>query len=89
MKMMEDHPYADPENAARRILEIANGVEPIKSRIHIEKVNGPFLFGDRATAAEYSAGLKFAIERGWLDLHESGTYVALLPTGNSERETGR
>ena len=33
-------------------------------RIYIEKINVPFLFGDKATAAEYSAGLKFAIERG-------------------------
>ena len=29
----------------------------------------------RGTPAEYSAGLKLAIERGWLWLHESGTYV--------------
>jgi hypothetical protein len=36
-------------------------------RIHIEKINAPFLFRERATPAEYSAGLKLAIERaaGW------------------------
>jgi hypothetical protein len=27
------------------------------------------------TPEEYSAGLKFAIDRGWLWKHESGTYV--------------
>lgn len=26
-------------------------------------------------------GLKYAIERGWLELHESGTYVRLMPQG--------
>jgi hypothetical protein len=57
-------PYADPEKAARRILEIANAVEPIQGRIHIEKINEPFLFRDRASPAEYGAGLKLAIERG-------------------------
>jgi hypothetical protein len=31
----------------------------------------------RASPAEYGAGLKLAIERGWLWLHESGTYVKL------------
>jgi hypothetical protein len=31
------------------------------------------LFEHKATPAEYSAGLKFAIERGWLVKHESGT----------------
>ena len=81
MKMMEDRPYADPEKAARRILEIANGVEPVNGRIHIEKVNGPFLFGDKATASEYRAGLNLAIERGWLEMHESGTYLKFLPAG--------
>jgi len=39
------------------------------------------LFGDKATPAEYSAGLKLAIDRGWLDLHESGTYVKLTQSG--------
>jgi len=50
-------------------------------RIYIEKIDGPFLFGDNATPAEYSAGLKFAIEWGWLELHESGTYVRFTPAG--------
>jgi len=81
MNYATDRPYADPEKAARRILEIANAVEPIQGRVHIEKINAPFLYRDQATAAEYSAGLKLAIERGWLDLHESGTYVAFTPAG--------
>jgi len=81
MKYATARPYADPEKAARRILEIANTVEPIHGRIHIEKINGPFLFSDRASPAEYSAGMKLAIERGWLEMHESGTYVAFTPAG--------
>ena len=71
MKYAADRPYADPDKAARRILEIANAVEPIQGRIHIEKINGPFLFRDRGSPAEYGAGLKLAIERGWLDMHGS------------------
>src|SRR3954454_23658119 len=31
-----------------------------------EKINEPFLFRDGASPAEYGAGLKLAIERGWL-----------------------
>jgi hypothetical protein len=46
-------------------------------RIYIEKINGPFLFSDTGTPAEYSAGLKHAAERGWLEVHESGTFVRL------------
>ena len=29
--------------------------------------------------AEYKAGLNLAIARGWLWLHESGTYVRFMP----------
>jgi hypothetical protein len=35
----------------------------------------------RGTPAEYSAGLKLAIERGLLWLHESGTFVRLTEEG--------
>jgi hypothetical protein len=72
-------PYADPEKAA--ILEIANTVEPIQGRIHIEKINEPFLFRDRGSPPEYGAGLKLAIDRGWLKMHRSGTYVKFTPAG--------
>ena len=47
-------------------------------RIHIEKINWPFLSEFKGG---YSAGLKLAIERGWLWMHESGTYVKLTPAG--------
>jgi hypothetical protein len=79
MKYAAPRPYADPEKAARRILEIANSVEPIQGRIHIEKIKEPFLFRDRGSPAEYGAGLK--LERGWLKMHESGTFVTFTPAG--------
>ena len=66
----------------RRLLEHARAFEPIQEgRIYIEKLNGPFLFIDKGSPAEYSAGLKLAVERGWLRLHESGTYVKFTPAG--------
>jgi hypothetical protein len=60
--------------------EVANSVEA-DGRIPIEMINAPFLFRERATPAEYSAGLKLAIERGWLVLHESGTFVRFTQAG--------
>ena len=82
MKYASARPYADPENAVRRILEIANAFEPVQEgRISIEKLNGPFLFGDKGTPAEYRAGLDLAIERGWLEMHDSGTYVKFTAAG--------
>ena len=76
MKFAPDRPYSNPEKAARKLLEIANTVEVTQDgRIHIEKINGPILFREKGTPAEYKAGLDLAIERGWLVMHESGTFV--------------
>ena len=80
MKYATDREYTDPEKAARKLLEIANTVEAIQDgRIHIEKINAPFL--KVGSPAEYGAGLELAITRGWLWLHESGTYVKFTQTG--------
>jgi hypothetical protein len=82
LKLTADRPFADPDKAARRLLEHAHAFEPIQEgRIYIEKLNGPFLFGDKGTPAEYRAGLELAIARGWLELHDSGTYVKFTPAG--------
>jgi hypothetical protein len=57
MKYAIAHPFADPEIAARRLLEHAQAFEPVHDgRIYIEKINGPFLFGDKATPAESAPG---------------------------------
>ena len=81
LKLTTDRPFADPDKAARRLLEHAHAFEPIQEgRIYIEKLNGPFLFIDKGSPAKYTAGLKFAISRSWLKLHESGTFVKLTQT---------
>jgi hypothetical protein len=80
MKYADARLFADPEKAARKLLEIANATEAIQDgRIHIEKINGPFLFTHGGSPAEYGAGLDLAIARGWLLKHESGTYVKFTP----------
>jgi hypothetical protein len=82
VKYTADRPFADPEKAALKLLEIANTVEPVQDgRIHIEKINGPFLFKEGGTPAEYGAGLELAIANGWLWRHESGVYVKFMQAG--------
>jgi hypothetical protein len=62
---VQPRPFADPEAAARKLTEIANGLEPLQDdRIHIELINGPFLFEHKGSPAEYKAGLDLAIARG-------------------------
>jgi len=79
MKLTTDRPYADPDKAARRLMQHAHAFEPVQDgRIYIEKLNAPFLFGDKGTPA----GLDLAIERGWLETHDSGTFVKLTQGGS-------
>ena len=79
MKLTSERPFADPEAAARKLVEIAAGIEAVQDgRIHIEKINAPFLYTLKASGPEFGAGIKMAVERGWLELHESGTYMRML-----------
>ena len=82
MKLTKDRPYADPEAAARKLIELANSVEALQDGlIFAALIKGPFLFSLKGTPAEYTAGLKLAIERGWIEMNESGTYVKFTQTG--------
>jgi hypothetical protein len=65
MKFVEPNYFNDPDAAARRLVEIANAAEPVQdSRIHIEKINRPFLYTEGGSPTEYGAGMKLAIESG-------------------------
>jgi hypothetical protein len=81
-KFVEPRLFADPEAAAKKLMEIAGGIEPVQDgRIFIELLNYPFLYELKGSPAEYKAGLDPAIARGWLWKHESGTYVKLTQSG--------
>jgi hypothetical protein len=71
-KYVQPRSFADPDAAARKIVEIANSIEAVQDgRIHVEKINAPFLYQLKSSPAEYGAGMKRAIENGWLKMHES------------------
>jgi hypothetical protein len=81
MKYAANRPFADPEKAAHKLIELANSVEPyMDQRVLIELINGPFLKAG-GSAAECQAGLDLAIANGWLSRHESGTYVKFTQAG--------
>ncbi|MBM7483914.1 hypothetical protein ACVWWI_002770 [Bradyrhizobium sp. USDA 3686] len=83
MKHVTERPFADPQAAARELIELAASIEPVQDgRIHIEKINYPFVSTLKGSGPEFGAGIRCAIEKGWLELHESGTYVRLLAPGN-------
>ena len=72
-KFAADRIFADPDLAARKLIEIANAVEAaMDGRIYIERVNAPFLAAG-GTGDDFRTGIERAIALGWLWLHESGT----------------
>ena len=80
-KFVDDHPFADRDAAARKIIEIANDVEAVQTgRIYIERVNAPFLAAG-GSGDDFRAGIERAVALGWLWLHESGTYVKFTDGG--------
>ena len=82
MKYATDRPYSDPEKAARRLMEHAQAFEPIQ--------DGPDLYREdqrpvpvrrQGHARGIQRRAELAISRGWLELHESGTFVELTQSG--------
>jgi hypothetical protein len=81
MKFVEHRLFADPDAAARKLVEIANGVEAVQDgRIYIERVNEPFLAAG-GSAAQFRAGIERAVALGWIWRHESGTYLKFTDSG--------
>jgi hypothetical protein len=82
MKFVErNHTFADPDKAARKLVEITNGIEAVQDgRIYIELVNGAFPDAG-GTPDQYRDALAGAISKGWLWRHESGTYLRFTPAG--------
>jgi hypothetical protein len=81
MRFAPDRPFANPDVAARRLVEIANSVEPAQDgRIYIERVNAPFLAAG-GSGDDFRTGIERAIALGWLWRHESGTYLKFTDSG--------
>jgi hypothetical protein len=81
MKFIEPHAFANADAAARKLIEIANGVEAVQDgRIYIERVNEPFLAAG-GTGEQFRAGIERAIAFGWIWRHESGTYLKFTDSG--------
>ena len=58
MKFVDRRPFTDPDAAARKIVEIANGVEAVQDgRIYIERVNEPFLLAG-GSGDDFRAGIE-------------------------------
>ena len=81
MKFMEERPFAKPEAALTKLLEIANGLEADHAgRISVGAINHAFLSAG-GNVEEYGAAMHRAVADGWLEAHPSGAYVKLTQKG--------
>ena len=81
MKFKEDRPFATPEAAERKLLEIANAVEADHAgRLSVAVINMQFV-GAGGSYEEYGAAVKAAIAHGWLTMHPSGAYLSFTQAG--------
>jgi len=62
-KYVQPRPFADADTAARKIVEIANGLEPyVDGLLLMQRINGPFPYEHNASPTEYGAGINRAIK---------------------------
>jgi len=86
MNLNEHRPFADPEAALAKLLEIIGAIEVDPAgRIPVGAISHAFL-GAGGNASEYGAAMHRAVADGWLESHPSRAYVKLLRSGDGSRK---
>lgn len=82
MKFVSDRPFADPEAAARKLLDIvrASIAESGWPHAYTGATNSAFTDAG-GSIQEYAAGMAYARERQWFRVDRSGTRIELLADG--------
>ena len=81
MKFKDDRPFATPEAAEQKLLELANAIEADHARrLSVEIINKHFRAAG-GSYEEYGAAVKAAIAHGWLTMHPSGAYLTFTQAG--------
>jgi hypothetical protein len=81
MKFKKDRPFATPEAAEQKLLELANAVEPDHAgRLSVAGVNKQFREAG-GSYEEYGLAVKAAVAHGWLTMHPSGGYLSFTQAG--------
>src|SRR5258706_13166267 len=77
MKFKGDRPFATPEAAERKLLELANTIEADHAgRLSVAVINRQFRDAG-GSYEEYGLAVKAAIAHGWITMHPSGGYLSL------------
>jgi hypothetical protein len=82
MKYAADRPFANPEAAARKLLDIvrASVAESGLRHAYTGAANAAFTRAG-GSVPEYVAGRDHAVARRWIEIDPSGSRIILLPDG--------
>jgi hypothetical protein len=81
MKYKVDRPLANVDAAAKKLLEIANGMEADHAgRLPVGANNAQFLSAG-GDVHEYVAAVRAAIDLGYITVHPSGAYLSFTQAG--------
>jgi len=81
MKFKDDRPFATPEAAEQKLLELANAMKADHAgRLSVAVINKHFRAAG-GSYEEYGAAVKAAIAHGWLTMHPSGAYLTFTQAG--------
>jgi hypothetical protein len=81
MKYITDRPFAEPEAAARKLLEIVRAKEIAVGQYTYTGVTNSAFVAAGGSVEEYSAGRKYATAQRWFEIDSSGTRIILLQAG--------
>ena len=85
MKFVQDRPFANPEAAARKLLELVLQQDiDVGQFTNIGKINRAFLDAG-GSVLEYVAGCGCAIDSQWFKIDPSGSRIILLDAGGAEQ----
>ena len=81
---METRPFAKPEAAARKLLDIvwASVTESGLAHAYTGETHAAFMRAG-GNVGEYAAGRDFAAAQKWFEIDRAGTRIILLPAGDS------
>jgi hypothetical protein len=80
-KHVKDRPYSKPEAAAARLLEIAKTLRIDDGLMPIGEWNSTFIWKDKASVAEYTAGRDKLVADGIIQIHECGGFIMWAKPG--------
>jgi hypothetical protein len=79
-KFKQERPYAKPESAARKLIEIARGLPVDKGRMCVGKWNDLFRAAG-GSVDEYATGRDKAVADGLIVMHECGGFLMFTEAG--------